>query len=87
MVEGHKRSITVNTLIHTFHHIQFGRNSKGVLFIQGMFLLHSLYFIDKLLLLIADVSINIYYLLVSLIITLRAGFILLWQHVYTLLFS
>ena len=41
---------------------------------QGMFSVHSLYFMDELLLLIAAVSINSYYFLV-------------WQHVYTLLFS
>ena len=38
-----------------------------------MFLVHCLYFKDKVLLLIAAVSINSYYLLVSLIHALRAG--------------
>ena len=38
-----------------------------------MFSVHSLYFLDKLLLLIVAVSINSYYLLVSVIIALTAG--------------
>ena len=42
---------------------------------QGMFSVHCLYFMAKLLLLIAAVSINSYYLLVSLIIALRAVFV------------
>ena len=74
-------------LIRTFHNIQFEGHSKRLFFMQGMFSVHSLYFMDKLLLLIPAVSINSYYLLVSLIIVLREGFVLLWQHVYTLLFS
>ena len=49
-------------LMHTFHHIQFEGNSKWLFFMQGMFSVHSLYFMDKLLLLIAAVSINSYYL-------------------------
>ena len=60
-------------LMCTFHNIQFEGHSKRLFFMQGMFLVHSLYFMDKLLLLIAAVSINSYYLLVSLIIVLRAG--------------
>ena len=58
--------------MHTFHHIQFEGKSKRLFFIQGMFFVNSLYFLDKLLLLIAAVSINSYYLLVSIIIALRA---------------
>ena len=74
-------------LMRTFHHIQFERNSKRLFLMQGMFSVHCLYFMDKLLLLIGAVSINSYYLLVSLIHALRAGFVLIGQHVYTLLFS
>ena len=60
-------------MIRTFHHIQFEANSKRLFFMQGMFSIHCVYFMDKLLLLIAAVSINSYYLLVSIIIALRAG--------------
>ena len=74
-------------LMRTFDHIQFEGKSKRLFLIQRMFSVYSLYFLDKLLLLIAAVSINSYYLVVSLIIALRAGFVLIWQHVYTLLFS
>ena len=63
---------SVNELMRTFHHIQFERNSKRLFFMQGMFSVHSLYFMDKLLLLIPAVSINSYYLLVPLIIALRS---------------
>ena len=73
--------------MRTHHHIQFEGNSKRLFFMQGMFSVHSLYFMDKLLLLIAAVSINSYYLLMSVIIALRAGFVLIWQHAYSLLFS
>ena len=62
-------------LMRTFHHIQFEHNSKWLFFMQGMFSVHSLYFMDKLLLLIPAVSINSYYLLVSLIIVLRKGLV------------
>ena len=71
----------------TFHYIQFLGKSKRLSLIQGKFSVNSLYFMDKMLLLIPAVSINSYYLLVSLSIALRAGLILLWQLVYTLLFS
>ena len=73
--------------MRTFDHIQFEANSKRLFFMQGMFSVHCLYFMAKLLLLIAAVSINSYYLLVSLIIALRAVFISIWQHVYILVFS
>ena len=62
-------------LIRTFHDIQFQRNSKRLFLMQGMFSFHSLFFMDQLLLLIPAVSINSYYLLVSLIIVLREGFV------------
>ena len=74
-------------LMRSFHNIQFEGNSKPLFFMKGMFSVHSLYFMDKLLLLIAAVSINSYYLLVSIIIALRAGFVLICQHVYSLVFS
>ena len=64
--------------MRTFRHVEFEANSKWLSLIQGMFSVNSLYFMDKLLLLIAAVSINSYYLLVSVIIALRAGFLLLW---------
>ena len=67
MVQGHKTSITVNELIRTFHHIQFEGNSKRLFLVQGMFSVHSVYF-DEVLLLIVAVCINSYYLLVSIII-------------------
>ena len=73
--------------MRTFHHIQFESKSKPLLFMQGIFSVHSVYFEDKLLLLIVVVCINSYYVLVSIIIALRAGFILLCQYVYSLLFS
>ena len=57
----------------TFNHIQFEGKSKRLFLMEGMFSVDSLYFMDKLLLLIAAVSINTYYLLVSIIITWRAG--------------
>ena len=81
-----KKSVNIQ-LMRTFQHIQFEGKSKRLLFMRGMFSVYSLYFMDNLLLLIAAVSINSYYLLVSLIHALRAGFVLIWQHVYTLLFS
>ena len=59
-------------LMCTFHKIKFEGHSKRLFFMQGMFSVHSVYFMDKLLLLIPAVSINCYYLLVSLIIALRA---------------
>ena len=62
-------------LIRTFHNIKFEGHIKQLFFIPGMFSVHSLYFMDKLLLLIAPVSINSYYLLESVIITLREGFV------------
>ena len=40
---------------------------------QGMFSIHSVYFEDELLLLIVAFWINNYYLVVSIIISLRAG--------------
>ena len=52
-----------------------------------MFSVHFVYFEDELLLLIVGVWINTYYLLVSINIALRAGFILLWQHVYSCIFA
>ena len=73
--------------MRTFHNIKFEGKSKRLFFMQGMFSVHSLYFLDKLLLLIAAVSINSYYLLASLSIALRAGFVLLWQHVYSHIFA
>ena len=73
MVQGHKKSITVNELMRTFHNIHFEGNSKRLFFMQGMFSVHSLYFEDELLLLIVAVCINSTYLLVSMIIALRAG--------------
>ena len=74
-------------LMRTFHHIQFQRNSKWLFLMQGMFSVNSLYFMDKLLLLIAAVSSNSHYLLVSIIIALRAGFVLICQDVYSFIFS
>ena len=68
LVQGHKRSITVNELIRTFHNINFERNSKRLFFMEGMFSAHFVYFEDELLLLIVGVWINSYYLLVSIII-------------------
>ena len=50
--------------MRTFHHIQFEGNSKQLFLMQGMFSVHSLYFDNEVLLLIAAVCINIYYLLV-----------------------
>ena len=73
--------------MRTCHHIQFEGKSKRLFFMQGMFSVHSVYFEVELLLLIVTVFINSYYLLVWLSIAWRAGFVLLWQHVYTLLFS
>ena len=78
---------SVNELMRTFDHIKFEGKSKLLFCMAKKFSVKSLYFMDELLLLIAAVSINSYYLLVSVIIALRGGFILLWQHVYTLLFS
>ena len=60
-------------LMRTFHHSKFEGNSKRLFLIQAMFLVHCLYFKDKVLLLIAAVSINSYYLLVLLIHAFRAG--------------
>ena len=62
-------------LIRTIHNIKFEGHSKRLFFMQGMFSVHSLYFMDKLLLLIPAVSINSYYILVSLIIALREVFV------------
>ena len=59
--------------MRTLNNIHFEGKSKGLLFMGRMFSVHSLYFMDKLLLLIAAVSINSYYLLVSVIIALTAG--------------
>ena len=69
-----KNSVNIQ-LMCTFHNIKFEGHSKRLFFMQGMFSVHSLYFMDKLLLLIPPVSINSYYLLVSLIIVLREGFV------------
>ena len=80
---GHKRSITFNELMCTFHHIQFEGNSKRLFFMHGMFLVTFFYFMDKVPYFIVAVSINSYYLLVAMIIALRAEFILIWQHVYS----
>ena len=64
---------TKNLLMRTFQLIQFEGKSKRLFFMEGMFSVHSVYFNDELLLLIVAVSINIYYILVSLIIAWRAG--------------
>ena len=50
-----QRSITVNDLMFTFHHIHFEGNSKPLFFMQLMFSVHPFYFKDKLLLLVAAV--------------------------------
>ena len=50
-------------LMRTFYDIQFEGNRNGLFFMQGMVFVHSLYFMDSLLLLIAAVSINNYYFL------------------------
>ena len=52
--------------MRTFHHIQFEGKSKPLFFMPKKFSVKSLYFMDELLLLIAAVTINSYYLLVSL---------------------
>ena len=59
--------------MRTFHHIQFEGKSKRFFFMPKKFLVKSLYFMDELLLLIAAISINSYYLLVSVIIALTVG--------------
>ena len=64
---------SVNELMRTLNHIQFEGKSKRLFLMQGMFSVHSVYFDDELLLLIVAVCINSYYLLVSVIIALRAG--------------
>ena len=61
--------------MRTLNHIQFEGKSKRLFLMEGMFSVNSLYFIDKVLLLIAAVSINSYYLLVSLSIALRGGLV------------
>ena len=55
-------------LMRTFHHIQFEANRKRLLLMQGIFSVHCFHCMEKLLLLIAAVSINNYYFLLSLII-------------------
>ena len=69
--------------MRTFNHIQIEGKSKRMFCMAGMFSVNSLFFMEKLLMLIVAVSINSYYLLVS----IKPGFVLLWQHVYTLVFS
>ena len=64
---------SVNELMRTLNHIQFEGKSKRLFLMEGMFSVDSLYFMDQLLLLIPAVSINSYYLLVSVIIALTAG--------------
>ena len=49
---------SVSELMRTCHPIHFEGNSKRLFFIQGMVSVHSLYFMGKLLLLIAAFSIN-----------------------------
>ena len=73
--------------MRTFHDLQFEGKSKRLFLMQGIFSVHSVYFNYELLLLIVAVCINSYYVLVSISIALRAVFVLLWQHVYTLFFS
>ena len=73
--------------MRTFDHIQFEGKSKRLFFMPASFSVHSLYFMDKLLLLIVAVGTNSPYLLVSVIIALRAGLVLLRQDFHTLLFS
>ena len=73
--------------MRTFNHIHLEGNSKRIFCMPGMFSVNSLFFMEKLLMLIVAVSINSHYLLVSINIALRPGFVLLWQHVYTLVFS
>ena len=69
-------------LMRSFHNIQFEGKRKGLFLMQGMFSVHSVYFMDKLVPLIAAVCINSYYLLLLMIIALRGGFVLICQHVY-----
>ena len=64
---------SVNELMRTLNHIQFEGKGKRLFLIQVKFSVNSLYFMDKLLLLIPAVSINSYYLLVSVIIALTTG--------------
>ena len=73
--------------MRTFNHIQIEGKSKRMFCMPGMFSVNSLFFMEKLLMLIVAFSINSYYLLVSINIPLTPGFVWLWQHVYTLVFS
>ena len=69
--------------MRTFHHIKFEGKSKRLFFMHEMFLVTYFYFMDKVPYFIVAVSINSYYLLVSMIIAWRAEFVLIWQHVYS----
>ena len=57
--------------------------ANGCSVCQEFFRLILCFFMEKLLMLIVAVSINSYYILVSVSIALRAGFVFLWQHVYS----
>ena len=69
------KNLVNNQLMRTFHDIQFEGNRKGLFFIQGIFSVHSVHSMDKLLLLIGAVS-NNYYFLLSLIIASAVIYVL-----------
>ena len=81
------KKLVIIQLMRTFHHIQFEGNSKRLFLMQGLFSVKFVYFKEEVLFFNVAVSINSYYLLVSIIIALRGQFVLICQHVYCLILS
>ena len=81
------KKLVIIQLMRTFHNIQFEGNSKQLVLMQGLFSVNFVYFKEEVLFFNLAVSINSYYLLVSMIIALRGWFGLFCQHVYCFIFS